>query len=151
VEIGSFWLFKELQEPIFLSLLRGLRVSSLATPGPPLPPHSTLFPLEKGSVRATWAGTSSRPSLPSYPSCSDAPRGRPIRRESTPPREPRRAVRPHPATCAAPRAPRPTPRLAPPRLGAAPIGPLFHFPCDPLPHSPRPTSPFPYDPLPHSP
>jgi hypothetical protein len=55
--IGSFWLFKELHEPFFLSLFRGEpplpallvrrrcpsvqrgRVSSLTTPSSPLPPH----------------------------------------------------------------------------------------------------------------
>jgi hypothetical protein len=53
VGIGSFWLFKELQEPVFLSLFRD-STSSPVSPGEMTVPN-----------RGTWAGTTSRPSLPS--------------------------------------------------------------------------------------
>jgi hypothetical protein len=135
-------------------------------------PSRNPFPVEKGPVCATWAGTFSRPSLLSSPSYLlthpevDSSDG-----ESTPPREPRRAVQPclasrdfhrilRPATCTASCVPRPAtaPRrttravltirgLRPPDiLHCAPgvvLSPAIHSPTYPC----DPLFHFPCDPL----
>jgi hypothetical protein len=100
-------------------------------------------------VCATWVGTSSRPSLPSSPSYPlTYPEVDPSDEESTPPREPRRAVRPCPAPrltsrdmrrALQPTVPFPLRPTVPfPLRSTVPLSPATHCPT-----SPRPTSPLP--------